>query len=663
MKLRNAAIFLLLIILLLSNQVLAFELEYHGRRSVWADLELETFNDQETGEELYRKEDWSFDQLFEISFHGQEKGDYIKGYITTGEEMEDLSYLDLLLKPYYFRWDNFEKAFAIPSWFNMQQDVRGLRTGYFDQRNRVGLIYLEGEHYVRDQKIMLNPTNGLISRSLRYYPIVRDTTQVWLEGKELEYGIDYDIDHNRGVINLNFPIFEPKELRVKYLQSGIGYTIEGSRLDRHFTQNLMGGMVLLKAHGIDMEQHLLGSEWDYRITPNWNISLNAGLVERDGQLSDLNWRLGQKYNKAGLELDMNYQEVKDNFQGLLFGGFEGKKLHLAGKYQSDKLMARLNNDFKWNLDHTLFRREGEGEFIWLDSKWIPYIYYFNSQDATGHVNEHGIAELGYQESLTLPQESMTYFFGADYQSSYGKKETVPYLGLTYRRNFEKRLGFRIYGQNNMESSKLTLFGDWLYGPVKWNGELNYQPDYYLMEHNLTTRDNEFIDANLDWTLTENENNINTNIKLWLRDSSHRELGYSIHENNDNIERTYYLGGEWSIAPGTVTYLRTDIGEMEKSYTVGARQLEEGLEYDMHYSLSEVEMLGQEDLRRDIVGISVGRADIWNFNAQIENASFEEIVDLNFKYPIYQSTDLSLDYHGEFTAIDSHQLTVGTSYYF
>lgn len=651
---------------------MALELTYEGQENFWASLNLTVFEDEVTGERLY-EEDWSFSHSLEVSFQGEDDDGYLKGYFTDNPQMMDQIFLDLSLGKFKLQWDKFEKAFFIPTWFNPEQTFYGLRFSYTDEIDRVDLIGLKAKNYFREEDLVLNPGDESVGISLKHYPVVMDSVRIWLNGEELQYGVDYYFDYLSGVIFLQFPIFKTSHLHIQYLEEGEKYRVLGGRYNRHLNEKLISGIVFLKTQGKEMNQNLLGSEWLYKPSPWWLIELDTGLIYKEGVPLNLNWRLAHQFNWPNLNFTVDYQVIKDNFQSLLYKGFEGKSLNLSGQYQSEKTVIRHHKNYNWSLNDQLIEQNSELEFIWIDSQWIPYLYYFQHKEGE-LITEHGIAELGYQTDLVHKDGSLIYLLGIDVKTSFEKEKSFePYFGIKYQRDPDRSIGARIYGKEGIRFNQLVISGCWMQDSLNWKGELNYNSEYYRMEHELA-----WTGLPVDITLNllanryitgvngeQNDFNLDLNLDFtaWAELETRLRLGLYKEEKDGVNTVIYQLGGERAINPRLVGYGEIDLAGAERSYTGGVRGTNKAMDYDVNYTYSET-LLDGERMQRNKVGFSVGTMDLFTLSLELEvdnQRHWWSGLDLN--YSILPNVDLGVHYTGEKLFLNNHHITLQTVYHF
>lgn len=666
MKFRIAVV-AILIIFLFSFQVNALELDYEGQKDFWAGLNLMIFEDIETGKKIY-EQDWSFGQSVQISFSGQDEMDFIHGYLTDHPELLDQIYLDLQLGSYSLSWDNYSKAFLVPSWFNLEQHFQGLRFGYNDQQNGISLVGVRGDNYLREEEIIIYPGDEAAGISLEFFPIVIDSVMVWLDNKELQYGQDYFIDYNFGVIFLQIPIFKTSLLKIKYSQNGESYLVFGGRFDHYFGPELNGGVTLLETKGQEMKQSLLGSEWFLQLSPIWAMELNAGMVLEN---SEFNFRWVNHLDWPGLNLNAEYQVVRNNLNNLLYNGWQGKSLHLSGNYEKDNLFFRLEQNYEWTLTDLSVKRAGELEFVLVHANWIPYLYYSQSVE-NDLTMRHGIFELGYQTEINQ-FDSLIYLMGVETKSSADNdlyQDIEPYLGAKYRIANSGSIGARIYGKEGLKFAQLVVEGDWSRSDFLWQGQLDYLPAYYQFEQKLSwtelpldidlnltqgrflNKDQEHLDLGLtlDWTeLAQAESRIWINL---LRNQLYGQL-----------TQTFVIGGERSLRPNLLGYGEISRSQMENSYTGGVRGFNGLLEYDLNYIFTDASV-DEEKVKTKKITFSLGINDYWNTFGELTMNNHDQWTgELGLKYPIMSNLELGITYSGSKSYWTNHQLTLNSTYYF
>ncbi len=649
MRLRITALILLLFVILFPLRVLALELNFEGQKDFWTDVYLQIIADELTGQKTYLT-DWSYGQSFDLHFQGEDEMSYVRGYITDNPQLMDQTFLDVLIKDYTLQWNNYDQAFAVPSWFNMNQKFTGLRAGFMNSTDRINLSGVQGDMILREDDILITPGAEKYGISLFYAPVSTESFQIWLDNRELTYYEDYVVDYNLGIVQLKFPVVKPGVLHVKYFQEGQGYLVFGGRYDHAFSPKLEGGGLMMLARGEGINYGLLGSEWIYHYKPWWTMELNAGLVLqtanplegdlvstgyyneltgdpvvndeddlvsvqedmnekisdnllsgeiddgwKDSLLIDTNWRIANYFELPGMEMMIDYQVIENNMQNLLFGGWEGKKLSISGQYEKDNFFIRHQQNHQWTLDNYLFQRDGELEMVYFTEHWIPYLYY-SLQEQSGYVSQHGIAELGYMIDLMEDLGSMTYQLGVDIETS--PEEGIwhglePYLGVRYDKNVEDSLGARIYGQRGGKFAQLIVDGKWSEGPLEWKGNLHYLPEYYRIEQGVVWNDLS-VDVNLNSIyrkyFADDDEYLNLELNLdwstFLEEQAMVWVSLLRDRIDGELERNYKIGFEKAILDNLTGYGEISIGDIEQYYSGGIRGSRGPIDYDVNYTWSK-----------------------------------------------------------------------------
>ncbi len=685
MKARVVVIIALFIILPYSVQ--AFELTYQGQKDFWSSFNKIMLEDIVTGEKI-TEEYWDFGHSIELNFSGQDDLGYIRGYISDHPQLMDQTYIDFAYNNIQLQWDNYEQAFMIPSWFNLEQKFRGLRFNYIGEKDWVNLLGLKGENILRIEDLIISSEEESVGISLKYYPIVSNSIRVWIDGAELQYGIDFVVDPIRAILFLQYPIRETSHLHVEYLEEGQGYLVLGGRYDHDFQlgnlgENLTGGLLFFQSRDDKMSHNFLGTEWMYQVKPWWSMEFNAGLMENH----NLNWRLAQYFNWRGLNVNIDYQVIEDNFQNLFFDGQEGKKLQLFTRYEGGNIYLKHQQDYHWTMDGQILEQSEELELIGVISDWVPYVFYslYEREDLVSH---HGIVEIGYQTKFAKEMESLTYQLGVDVKSSSEVEkwyeDAEPYFGILYKSGVNRNIGAKLYGEEGFEFAQFMLIGNWDYEAFNWDGQLSFLPDYYRLNNELIW--SEFpVDIRMDWIqkdyFTINQEYLSLDLNLdwtaWLEEDVQFWLSLQREKNDIITTSTYLIGGEKELLRTQylqlVGYGEMNWSGMEREYTGGIRGARKWLQYDLNYTRSrqydEAEMSFNDEMimpliRKDKIGFSLGVMDYWNMDGELEvDVNKNWMGSLNLRYPIMPALDLKLGYEGMNRPWISHKFTTELSYYF
>lgn len=684
-----------MVLVLIPLQVMAFELEFDGRKDLWTNYQHYLFEDKNGV--VQQQTDWSFGHSLEFNFHGNSDDGYIMGYITDDLEKMDAVYLDAALGDYKLQWANYQQAFLLPTWFNLRQEFRGARLNYLGFQDRLSLLGVRGENYLREESRLLYPGDEAYYHSLAYENIVDTSVRVWLNGKELQYGADFMV-WSGGILSFKVPIKETSHLYIRYLEEGMGYLVYGGRYERYFqlneTQSLAGSLVYL--HNRDLfGQNLIGTEWLYQVAPWWTMELNLGGVQQQSDVYqseeqneskwDLNWRLGQQVHWNGLELALDYQMIRNNFQNLLYGGKIGEILNLFGAYQKDDLMLSFSQYYKWSLDHQLDEKEGVIEFHWANPHWAHF--YFSQYQKGPSKLQNGFAELGY---LTENDWGfLTYILGVDMQNS-GSVESfldgaLPYLKLYYEKLENQNLEGKLYGhstEEGLELTRLQLSGTWDQGSMKWQGEMMIEPDYYRTNHKLEWVD---LPANVSVNLIQNRYfvedwdylNLDLQVDLTALLEADTRLNLSLiqDEMKDEVKRTYSLGGEWSFKPEFTGYGEMSISDDEgRNYSGGLRGNLGAYGWDVNYVWSLQPREDLTDLIQHSLTISVGSEDDLMVSGRymLDSELYSEkelkvgyfiLPEINVNASYLSKDSKYSDLESEISPWSYHQLNFGTAYHF
>lgn len=711
---------MVLLLALFPVQVKAFDLNYSGEKEFAVGLFFSTFQNSENGLLDFGSE-FMFNQSLQLNFYGEDDSGYIRGFVTDNPELVNHVYLDMNLGALKLQWDKFEEGFLRPSWFNLEQKFRGLRSSYTFANDEVSILGVSGKNHLRDEEILitpqgvpyLTPDGSMEWRErprLQYGPVVAGSVQAWLNGEPLKYGTDYYVD-SFGEVHVVSEIKRDSHFYIRYLQEDDDYLVLGGRYDHHFTlgdpnQQLDGGVVMMQVKDKGQKQNLIGTELFFQPNPWWSMELNTGVID-----NDVNWRMFHEFNWEGISVSADYQIVSNRFMDLMKNGRLGRHLNLSGLYEGGKMVVKHGQNYHWTLQGQPLERSADLEFIWIDPNWVPYVYY-SVYDSENVLRQHAIGEIGYQVAMPKNLGVLTYLGGIDAKGTLDElaplKNAKPYLGIKYQKERNQSFGARFYGEEGMNFSQAVLFGDWDQGLIRWKGQLKYKPsELYQIDNSLNWTE-EDVKVSLKWIQSQNFKkgseymNLDLNLDFSQLTQSNALLSANLlrEHNQSGTTWTYKVGGEKALGYQdmigytnlSVSYLNELQGK--QNYTVGLRGVTKKLEYDVNYTLADDEDITVfPDLLENQYRVRKHRMDFslvtpaylrltgglesfrkWDhyvrkatetkdpIDISVETAGYQ--ADLDLEYPILSNVTLGVHYTGQYDSVGTqNELMVRTVYHF
>jgi len=197
---------------------------------------------------------------------------------------------------------------------SIDRKVTGLRVEYESDTFRImGFVAETGQRYVID-RIALDGTSGPFSltsggmvqnsETVKIVTVSRLDATEELDEVELEPGVDYVLDRNRGRIFLRRPVpaftsdFDRNILVVEYetdeeIEKGL---LAGGRVEADITEDITVGLSVLRADRLDgtsVDAEVLQADIEIRATENLTLSAEAMTVSKEDGLSSSEGQAGE----------------------------------------------------------------------------------------------------------------------------------------------------------------------------------------------------------------------------------------------------------------------------------------------------------------------------------------------------------------------------------